>query len=303
MRIPTHCTLCPRRCGADRTRTAGFCGGGGAVKLARAALHFWEEPCVSGTRGSGAVFFSGCALQCCYCQNYPISAGNFGREITTRRLADIFLELQQQGAHNINLVTAGHYLPWVCEALDLARPALRVPVVWNTGGYETVESVRALQGYVDVWLTDLKYRSAALGAEYSGAPDYFDAAAPALGAMIAQTGAPVFDEKGLLKSGVIVRHLALPGALEDTRAVLRFLARELPRGSFLLSLMSQYTPFYKAREHKALSRRLSTYEYRRTVDCAVDLGLTEGFTQERSSAKEEYTPAFDLAGVCAPSQP
>lgn len=297
MEIPTHCTLCPRRCGANRTRAQGLCGGGSRVKIARAALHFWEEPCISGTRGSGTVFFSGCPLQCCYCQNHDISAGNFGREISNRRLAEIFLELQEQGAHNINLVTAGHYLPWVCEALDLARPGLTIPVVYNTGGYETPGAVAALRGYVDIWLADIKYCSAALSAEYSNAPDYFDAARAAVKAMIAQAGPPVLDEQGLLRSGVILRHLALPGAGADTRAVLRFMAEELPPGSFLTSLMSQYTPFYKAKEHKALGRRISTYEYRKAVDYAVDLGLTRGFMQEKSSAKEEYTPAFDLEGV------
>lgn len=296
MEIPTHCTLCPRRCGADRTRAPGRCGGGSAVRLARAALHFWEEPCISGTRGSGTVFFSGCALQCCYCQNYRISAENFGAEVSVERLAEIFLELQAQGAHNLNLVTASHYLPWVCAALDRVRGARTVPVVWNTGGYETVEAVRALRGHVDIFLTDLKYKSAALAAEYSGAPDYFEAAAPALGAMLEQAGPPVFDAHGLLRRGVIVRHLVLPGAAADTRAVLEHLAA-LPRGSFLLSLMSQYTPFYKAGEHRALARRISTYEYRKAVDFAVACGLTQGYMQEKSSAKEEYTPCFDLAGV------
>lgn len=297
MKAPIHCDLCPRRCGADRTRTRGFCGGGASVRLARAALHFWEEPCISGTRGSGAVFFSGCSLQCCYCQNYQISAENFGKEISTRRLADIFLELQAQGAHNINLVTASAYLPWVCEAIDLARPSLAVPVVYNTGGYETVEAVQALRGYAGIFLTDLKYCCAALADEYSSAPDYFPVAAAALREMVRQAGPPVFGADGILQSGVIVRHLALPGAGRDTRAVLQFLAKEFPPNSFLLSLMSQYTPFYKAKEHKALSRRLSTYEYRKAVDCAVSLGLTQGYMQERSSAKEEYTPPFHLEGV------
>ena len=296
MNIPTHCTLCPRRCGADRTKTQGLCGGGASVKAARAALHFWEEPCISGTRGSGTVFFSGCALRCCYCQNYTISAENFGKEISVERLAEIFLALQEQGAHNLNLVTAGHYLPWVCEALDLIKGKLSIPVVYNTGGYETVETITALRGYVDIWLTDLKYRSAVLSAEYSGAPDYFTVASAALRAMLAQAGPPRFDADGILQSGVIVRHLALPNAGADTRAVLDYLAA-LPRGSFLLSLMSQYTPFYKAAQHKALARRISTYEYRRAVDYAISLGLEEGYMQQRSSAKEEYTPAFDLEGV------
>lgn len=296
MNIPTHCTLCPRRCGADRTKTQGLCGGGSRVKAARAALHFGEEPCISGVRGSGTVFFSGCALRCCYCQNYAISAENFGREISVERLAEIFLALQEQGAHNLNLVTAGHYLPWVCEALELVRGRLSIPVVYNTGGYETPEAVAALRGYVDIWLTDIKYRSAALSAEYSGAPDYFEVAFTALQAMLEQAGPPRLDADGLLQSGVIVRHLALPNAGADTHAVLEALAA-LPRGSFLLSLMSQYTPFYKAAQHKALSRRISTWEYRRAVNDAVSLGLENGYMQQRSSAKEEYTPAFNLAGV------
>ena len=162
MQIPTHCTLCPRACGADRTQALGVCGGGRQVRLARAALHFWEEPCISGTRGSGTVFFSGCPLKCCYCQNFTISAQNFGREVSTRTLADIFLRLQEQGAHNINLVTAGHYLPWVLEALNLARPGLTIPIVYNTGGYETAEALHALKDVVDIWLTDIKYVSFAL---------------------------------------------------------------------------------------------------------------------------------------------
>mgnify|MGYP002545446540 CR=1 FL=1 len=298
METLTHCTLCPRRCGADRTRTHGLCGGGGMVKIARAALHFWEEPCISGTQGSGTVFFSGCPLQCCYCQNYKISQQGLGKPLTAERLAEIFMELQQKGAKNLNLVTATQWLPWVTQALDAARRnGLTLPVAYNTGGYETVETIKALAGYVDIWLADVKYRSPELSAEYSNAPDYFEAARTAVKAMIAQAGPPVLDGQGLMRSGVILRHLALPGAAADTRAVLRFMAKELPPGSFLTSLMSQYTPFYKAKEHKALGRRISTYEYRKAVDYAVELGLTEGFMQEKSSAKEEYTPAFNLEGV------
>ncbi|WP_367924215.1 radical SAM protein [uncultured Ruthenibacterium sp.] len=293
----THCTLCPRACGADRTRTRGLCGGGAQVRLARAALHFWEEPCISGTKGSGTVFFSGCPLQCCYCQNFTISAQNFGKEVSTRTLADIFLRLQEQGAHNINLVTAGHYLPWVLEALALAGPELFIPIVYNTGGYETQESLQMLKDVVDVWLTDIKYVSPVLSKKYSGAADYFDVASAAALTMCRMAGPPVLDAEGLLKKGVIVRHLALPGALADTKAVLKFMAEQLPANGFLTSLMSQYTPFYKAKEYKELSRRISTYEYRQAVNYAVELGLTQGFMQEKSSAKEEYTPSFQLEGV------
>ena len=296
--VPKNCQLCPRLCGADRTRQApGLCGGGPQVRAARAALHAWEEPCISGTRGSGTVFFSGCSLGCCYCQNYRISAENFGKPLSVPQLAAIFLRLQAQGAHNINLVTATHYAPWVTAALDKARAqGLRLLVVYNTGGYETEQTVRALAPYVDIWLTDMKYVSSALSGEYSAAPDYFAVAAPALRQMLAQAGPPVFGADGLLQRGVIVRHLALPGALHDSLAVLRFLAGLGPQ-NFLFSAMSQYTPFYRAAQHKALSRRISTYEYRTVVNEAVRLGLTNGYMQEKSSAKEEYTPPFDLEGV------
>ena len=298
--IPSRCALCPRRCGADRAAgQAGCCGAAGTLKVARAALHFWEEPCISGTRGSGTVFFSGCALKCCYCQNYPISAENFGREITVERLAEIFLELQGQGAHNINLVTPGQWQPWIIAALDKARAdGLRLPIVCNTGGYETAESVARWQGYIDIWLADLKYVSPALSAQLSAAPDYFAAAKTAIEAMMAQAGRPVCDAEGMMQRGVILRHLALPGHIDDSFAVLDQMAawNDADPGCFIPSLMSQYTPFYRAAE-QGIGRRITTYEYRRVVNYAVDKGLAAGYMQQRSSAKEEYTPAFDLSGV------
>ena len=298
--IPSRCALCPRRCGADRAAgQAGCCGAAGTLKVARAALHFWEEPCISGTRGSGTVFFSGCALKCCYCQNYPISAENFGREITVERLAEIFLELQGQGAHNINLVTPGQWQPWIIAALDKARAdGLRLPIVCNTGGYETAESVARWQGYIDIWLADLKYVSPALSAQLSAAPDYFAVAKTAVEAMMAQAGRPVCDAEGMMRRGVILRHLALPGHIDDSFAVLDQMAawNDADPGCFVPSLMSQYTPFYKAKE-AGIGRRITTYEYRRVVNYAVDKGLGAGYMQQRSSAKEEYTPAFDLSGV------
>ena len=298
--IPSRCALCPRRCGADRAAgQAGCCGAAGTLKVARAALHFWEEPCISGTRGSGTVFFSGCALKCCYCQNYPVSAENFGREITVERLAEIFLELQGQGAHNINLVTPGQWQPWIIAALDKARAdGLRLPIVCNTGGYETAESVARWQGYIDIWLADLKYVSPALSAQLSAAPDYFAAAKTAIEAMMAQAGRPVCDAEGMMQRGVILRHLALPGHIDDSFAVLDQMAawNDADPGCFVPSLMSQYTPFYRAAE-AGIGRRITTYEYRRVVNYAVDKGLAAGYMQQRSSAKEEYTPAFDLSGV------
>ncbi len=293
----THCQLCPRRCGADRTKHAGRCGAGGQLRVARAALHFWEEPCISGEKGSGTVFFTGCSLGCCYCQNYAISQQGLGKAIDEHRLSDIFLELQAKGAANLNLVTATQWLPWVTAALDAARArGLRLPVVWNTGGYETEETVAALAGYVDVWLCDVKYISTKLSKMYSDAADYFTVCEKAVKAMLAQAGRPVLDGEGYLQRGVILRHLVLPGCLSDSLAVLDWMAT-LPRGSFIPSLMSQYTPFYKAKETKPLDRRISTWEYRKVIDRAVELGLTEGYMQEKSSAKEEYTPPFDLEGV------
>ena len=298
--IPSRCALCPRRCGADRAAgQAGYCGAAGTLKVARAALHFWEEPCISGARGSGTVFFSGCALKCCYCQNYPISAESFGREITVERLAEIFLELQSQGAHNINLVTPGQWQPWIIAALDKARAdGLRLPIVCNTGGYETVESVEGWRGYVDIWLADLKYVSPALSGRLSAAPDYFAAAKPAIEAMMAQAGRPVYDGAGIMQRGVILRHLALPGQTEDSFAVIDQMAawNDADPGCFVPSLMSQYTPFYKAAE-AGIGRRITTYEYRRVVNYAVDRGLSTGYMQQKSSAREEYTPDFDLTGV------
>ena len=294
--VPKACRLCPRSCGANRTQAAGRCGAGGTLKVARAALHQWEEPCISGSRGSGTVFFSGCSLQCCYCQNYPISAEGFGKEITPERLAEIFLQMQAQGAHNINLVTPTQWLPWILPALQSARSkGLTLPIVYNTGGYETLETVQQLNGIVNIWLADVKYVSPALGAELSGAADYFAVCEKAVHAMIDQAPKPVFGSDGILQKGVILRHLALPGHTDDSFAVLDWMA-QLPQNSFLLSLMSQYTPFYKGAEH-GLGRRITSYEYRKVVDHALALGLENGFMQQKSSAREEYTPPFDLEGV------
>lgn len=304
MSLPHHCRLCPRACGADRAAgQTGYCGADDRLMVARAALHHWEEPCLSGapddTRGSGTVFFSGCALRCCYCQNYPISQEGVGKAITVERLAEIFLRLQRDGARNINLVTATQYLPQVRRALDLARAdGLALPIVYNTGGYETVAAVKALTGYVDIWLTDFKYADPALADRLSAAPDYPAVAEAALRQMLLQTGAPVYDKEGFLQRGVIVRHLALPGCVQDSRAVLATLAHLQQETGipFVPSLMSQFTPFYKAAEH-GLGRRITTYEYRQVIDEAIRLGLTDGYMQEKSSAREEYTPPFDLEGV------
>ncbi len=296
--IYANCVLCPRMCRADRRFRPGRCGCRRQLKAARAALHHWEEPSISGTKGSGTVFFTGCTLGCCFCQNYPISHEGYGEELTARDLARIFLRLQDQGAHNLNLVTPTQFLPDVLAALDLARPHLSIPVVYNCGGYERPEIIRLLKGYVDIFLPDLKYMSAELSARYSDAADYFAWASAAIPEMIAQTGPPVFDpHTGLMQSGVIIRHLLLPGAKEDSLRLLRWMRRTLPHGAFQLSLLSQYTPLFHADRYPEINRRITTYEYDKVVDEAIALGLTAGYMQKRSSAKAEYTPPFDLEGL------
>ena len=291
------CELCPRRCGADRREKACFCGCGREVKVARAALHFWEEPCISGSRGSGTVFFSGCPLGCVYCQNFEISRGHIGKAIPVERLAEIFLELQKQGAHNINLVTATPYVPQIISALKLARPALKIPVVYNSSGYERVETLRALKGFVDVYLPDLKHMSSELARRYSGAADYFEVATRALHEMIEQTDGIEYDSEGLMTRGVIVRHLVLPGARRDSIDILNWVSANLPRGKYLLSLMSQYTPIQGLGAFPEINRRVTSFEYDAVVSEAVRLGLDNGFMQQRGSADTAYIPPFDLTGV------
>lgn len=287
------CTLCPRRCGAERTAEAGggFCHMPGGLRVARAMLHHWEEPPISGQNGAGTVFFSGCTLGCVYCQNGDISAGGFGKDISTARLREIFEELIAQGAHNIELVTPTHFLPWILPALT---PRLPVPVVYNCGGYERVETLRALEGLVDVYLPDLKYADGALAAELSGAADYFPVACEAIREMFRQVG-PYVLEDGLLTRGVVIRHLVLPGYLDNTRRVLDWIAETFAPGDVLVSLMSQYTP--TANMTGRLARRVTAAEYRAAADYMRNCGITDGFVQERTSAEEAYTPAFDGEGV------
>ena len=299
-----HCQLCPRMCGIDRSIQRGFCQAPSGVVAARAALHYWEEPCISGTRGSGTVFFSGCTLRCCFCQNHKISRDLYGKTLTARELANVFLRLQDQGANNISLVTATHFLPWIIPALDLVKDRLSIPVVYNCGGYETLEAVDALAPYIDIWLPDLKYYSSELSARYSAAPDYFPVASAAVKRMIEHTGPLVlenFSENGqacqLMKRGVILRHMVLPKHKDDSIRLLHWIHDNLPEGHFLVSLMSQYTPFYQSSKYPEINRRITSYEYQKVVDAAIELGLTQGFMQEKSSAKEEYTPPFELQGI------
>lgn len=297
------CRLCPRKCGVDRAKTAGFCKMGEKITAARAALHYWEEPCVSGKSGSGAVFFSGCVMRCVFCQNYEISAGGFGKEISEERLAEIFLELEQQGALNINLVNPTHFAPQIIKALNIAKErGLRLPIVYNSGGYERVETLKAFDGLIDVYLPDVKYYDKRLSEEFSGAPDYFETAMNAITEMVRQTGKPIFENKigegKILLRGTVIRHLVLPNCYKDSINVINGVAQRF-RGDILFSLMSQYTPFGEVKTNPELykmNRRITTFEYNKALDAVIAAGL-DGYMQERSSAKEEYTPDFDLSGI------
>ena len=287
-----NCNLCPRRCGVNRAEKRGYCGMGLQPKVARAALHFWEEPCISGSRGSGAVFFSGCTLRCAYCQNYAISHEGEGREITSSHLAEIFRSLYDQGAHNLNLITGTQFVPAILDAFDLYKPP--IPVVWNCGGYESLETLALLDGVVDVYLPDLKHVSPRLSALCAQAPDYFAVASAALREMCRQTGAAVYNEAGLMQRGVLIRHLILPGCTGDSCKALDFIAQELPEG-VPVSLMRQYSPEPWCKV-KGLDRRVTDAEYARVLAHFQALGLS-GYTQEKDSASVAYTPAFDGTGV------
>lgn len=288
------CHLCPRDCGAQRGEEAGsgYCGMGTLATVARAAPHFWEEPCVSGIYGCGAVFFSGCTLHCIYCQNYAISRLNQGRSLSARALADVFMRLEDEGIHTIELVTGTQYVPAILEALSLYRP--RLPLIWNTSGYETTETLRMLEGVIDVYLPDLKHVSSRLSALCAGAPDYFRYAAPAIKEMCRQTGPAQYDFGGIITRGTLVRHLVLPGCTGDSLRVLDFIHDELPKGT-PVSLMRQYTPQPQC-TIPPLDRRVTEKEYARVLDYLEQLGL-DGYSQDRHAAEGAFTPDFDLTGV------
>ena len=288
------CTLCPRNCGAERTetKTGGVCRQLSIPVAAKAMLHQWEEPCFVGEHGAGTVFFSGCNLRCCFCQNGPISQGDVGKPITAVRLREIFRELIDQGAACLDLVTPTHFTPVILEALG--EEPWPVPVVWNCGGYEKPDTLRLLEGKVQVYLPDLKYALPGPAKKYSAAEDCFDWASRASQEMFRQTG-PYRMENGLLKKGVLIRHLILPGELENTRRVIDWVAETFRPGEVLFSLMSQYTPQPGAAGN--LARHVTKAEYRAAVAYMENCGITDGFTQERTSAKEEYTPEFDLRGI------
>ena len=337
--IYKRCTICPRNCGTDREKQLGACGADAQLKAARAALHFWEEPCISGKAGSGAVFFSGCGLRCVFCQNQPIAQGNAGKNISAGRLAEIFLELQEQGASNINLVTAGHFIPHVISAVESARrQGLRLPIVYNTSSYEKVDAIKRLEGIADIYLPDFKYWDSNLARRFSHAPDYPFVAKAAIAEMVRQQPKPSFypeptgkermkvsdeeavnewrkrcsgtktgdreggkdvsmaDDGWLMKKGVIVRQLLLPGHVSDAKQTLRYL-HETYGNNIYISLMSQYTPVISSEEFPELGRRVTKREYGRLVDLALELGVEQAFIQEENAAKESFIPHFDGQGV------
>lgn len=289
-----HCTLCPRRCGVDRTRgQLGFCKMPGQVHAARAGVHYWEEPVISGSFGSGAVFFSGCTLKCAFCQNYDISQENFGKPMTSAELRAAFERLIDEGVQNVNLVTPTHFLPDILPALE---PKLPVPVVYNCGGYESVETLRQLEGKIDVYLPDFKYSDNALAKKLSSAPDYFETASAAILEMYRQVGKPVI-EGDEMKRGVLVRHLVLPGCVDNSLGVLDWVAEHFRSGDILFSLMSQYVPMGRAAEMPPFDRRITELEYDSVLSYMMLLGIEDGYTQDFSSAERGYTPSFDLTGL------
>lgn len=297
MNMIYKCTLCPRKCGADRSNSTGICGAGSSVIVARASLHKWEEPCISYKNGAGTVFFSGCNLHCCFCQNNKISNKLFGKEITDKQLADIFLRLQEDGADNIDLVTPTHFVPNIINALDMVKHKLDIPVVFNCGGYELKETIDMLEGYIDVYLPDMKYFSSDISSKYSNAPDYFEYASEAILAMIKQVGKLTFNSEGGLMKGTVIRHMVLPSHRHDSIKLVEWIADNTSRDDVLVSIMNQYTPFdFISEDFSELKRKVTKMEYNSVINRAAELGL-KGFTQERSSASEDYVPDFDLSGI------
>ena len=299
MEIKTKgCILCPRECNAERTHGEnGICGvSGEGILGARAALHMWEEPCISGETGSGTVFFSGCPLRCVYCQNYALARAEQGEEITVERLADIFTELQEKGAANINLVTPTHYTPQIIDALQMAREkGLNLPIVYNCSGYEKVETLRTLEGIVDIYLTDFKYMETEPAKRYSKAPDYPKVAKLALEEMVRQCPKARFDEQGMMQQGVIVRHLLLPEHLKNAKSVVQYVY-ETYGDNVYLSLMNQYTPLPQVKDYPEINRKVTEAEYEELVDYAIDLGVEHGFIQEGETAEESFIPPFNYEG-------
>lgn len=297
IKLLEKCELCPRRCKVNRLKgETGYCNAGKNIKAAKAMLHMWEEPCISGQRGSGAVFFSNCSMACVFCQNFGISQKHSGKEMSVEDLADVFIKLQERGANNIDLVSPTHYVPQIIEALQLAKSnGLSVPVIYNSNGYENIETLKYLKGYIDVYLPDIKYFSSAYSTKYSKTPDYFKYASEAVIEMFKQVGSPVL-EGGLIKKGLIIRHLLLPGLLSESKKILDWISQNLPK-SIYISLMSQYVPMYDAHKYPEINKRVSQKSYEWLVDYSISIGLENGYMQDCNSAQTTYTPDFNNKGI------
>jgi len=292
------CKLCPRNCAVNRLiGQVGFCRSGSGVKVARVSLHHWEEPCISGDNGSGTIFFSECNLKCVFCQNHSISHTGVGKEISIERLASIFIEQQERGAHNINLVTPTHFVPQITEALKLAKDnGLKLPIVYNSNGYENIETIKALEGYIDIYLPDLKYYDDKYAIKYSNAPNYFKTASRAIEEMFNQVGKPQFDKHNMMTQGVIIRHLMLPGLLFDSKEIIDYIWNTFGH-SVYISIMNQYTPVNDLSKYSEINKPLSQKHYESLIDYCISLGIKNAFIQEEGTVSESFIPDFDLRGV------
>lgn len=291
------CNLCPRNCDVDRASSKGYCGQTDKLKVARASLHMWEEPCISGERGSGTVFFSGCGLRCVFCQNFDIANGNTGKEITVERLAEIFLELKEKGAHNINLVTGDHFAEQIIKALDIAKSkGMDLPVVFNTSSYINKETLKKLENYVDIYLADFKYFDNDTAKKYSNADNYLQVVKTAIEEMVSQKGVPVYDDEGMMTKGVIVRHLLMPGKLQESKAIIRYVYEEYGE-RVVLSIMNQYTPLKQVEKYPEINRKVTEEEYESLINYAISIGVKEAYVQEGDTAEESFIPPFDMEGV------
>lgn len=287
------CDLCPRNCKIDRSNQNGFCGANENLKIAKADIFLWEEPIISGTNGSGAIFFSGCNLKCCFCQNYQISSENFGKEISTKRLAEIFFELEKKGVHNINLVSPSHFTKKILEAFKIYKP--KIPIVWNSNGYEKIETINEIANYVDIFLVDLKFFDEKLSLKYCKAQNYFDVASVAIKKML-DIQPKIEIKNGIMQKGVIIRHLVMPNHTDDSIKILEWLSSNTKR-NFVLSLMGQYTPYYNSCKFAEINRPLKPLEYKIVINKALSLGFKNAFTQDLESGSDKYVPIWDLKGV------
>ncbi|WP_461206874.1 radical SAM protein [Clostridium sp. DL1XJH146] len=294
----TNCTLCPRNCGANRLENKlGFCNSGETIKIAHVSLHMWEEPCISGSRGSGTIFFSNCNLQCVFCQNHKISSSGYGKEVSINDLSDIMISQQAKGAHNINLVTPTHYVPQIIEAIKLAKnKGLSIPIIYNTSSYENIETIRALKDYIDIYLADFKYFNNKYAVEYSNAKNYFNVAKNSISEMYINVGNPVFDENNMMIKGIIVRHLMLPGLLFDSKKIIDYIYDTYGHNVYI-SLMNQYTPSFKSYEYPEINKPLNPKHYEVLIQYCISKGIENAFIQDEGTVSKSFVPNFNVSKI------